>query len=282
MSTGVNDQRTIAKPPPAVSLTRAMLWNWWIVLLSLLVFVAIGVGAALLRSPQYTATSKLSIGGINISAPGALSGYATATEALAAGYSRTVNALAVARPVSAKTGISVKDVQSHVSGTPIKESPVFRIKATSPDPDQAVELANASGRALIRYAAALNRANPDTPRLLANYREAVLEGKRAKQQLRQAEAEPRSASSAEAGVRAARTAVEAADLRVGAIGDAYTLSVQSQVATRLIQVISPATEAASDRRSTFVIYAVIGFVVGLLAGAGLAFWRESYGAQLEI
>lgn len=76
-------------------------------------------------------------------------------------------------------------------------------------------------------------------------------------------------------VRLARATVDAASLRVGAIGDAYTLSVQGQVSTRLIQVISPATVAVSDRRSTFIIYTVIGFIVGLLLGAGLAFFRES-------
>ena len=172
-------------------------------------------------------------------------------------------------------------MQDHVSGTPIKESPIFRIEATSPDRRQAVELANASSHALVRYATALNRANPDTTRLLAKYREAQRKNRKAQQELKAAREAADESSSAGPAVKAARTEVETAKLRAGALGDAYTLSVQSQVATRLIEVISPANEALSDRRSTFVIYAIIGLVAGLLLGACLAYWRESGGVRLE-
>lgn len=252
MTTTQDDYRTLAAPPPAVSVVRAMLWNWWIVAISVVTFVAIGAAVALLRTPDYTATSRLAVGRIDITSPGALSGFAIATQALANGYSRTVTSQAVARSVSAKTGISVEDVQSHVTATPIAESPVFRIEATSPDPDQAIAMANQSGRALIRYAAQLSRDNPDTERLYAEYRDAVAERK-----------------------QAGPGEGEAAELRVEALAKAYTASVQSQVATQLIQVISPATEASSDRRQTFMIYTFIGLVVGLLVGATIAFLRES-------
>ncbi|HET6997996.1 MAG TPA: hypothetical protein VFI03_05340 [Solirubrobacterales bacterium] len=247
-----DDYRTLATPPPAVSVVRAMLWNWWLVAIAVVVCVGIGAAAALLRTPDYTATSRLAVGRIDITSPGALSGFAVATQALATGYSRTVTSQAVARSVSAQTGISVKDVQSHVTATPIPESPVFRIEATSPDSEQAIAMANLSGRALIRYTARLGRDNPDSVRLYAEYQKAVAERK---------QADPGDA--------------QAAALRVDALGKAYTASVQSQVATRLIQVISPATEASSDRRSTFLIYTFIGLVVGLLLGAAIAFLRES-------
>jgi len=277
MTPAPDNYKTVAEPPPAVTLTRAMLWHWWIVLASVVVCVAVAVGAALLRNPEYTATTKLAIAGIDISAPGALSGYATATESLAAGYSRTVTALAVAKPVSEETGITVKGVQEHVTATPIKESPVFRIEATSPDSDQAIALANLSARSLMRYAAKLNETRPDTDRLYDRYREALIDRKQAKQQLNAAreDAAERETPAAEEEVNVARAEVEAASLRADAIGQAYTLSVQGETSTRLIQVISPATSAVSDRRSTFIVYVVIGFVAGLLVGAALAFVRES-------
>jgi uncharacterized protein involved in exopolysaccharide biosynthesis len=272
-----DNPRMLAPPPPAVSLTRAMLWNRWIVLLCVVIFAGIAAAAALLRSPDYTATAKLTIGGIDISAPGALSGYATASEALAAGYSRTVNARAVAKQVSAETGIPVDDVQGHVTGTPIKESPVFRIEATAPNSHQAIELANHSSRALIRYATKLSQTSPDTTRLFARYRAATAQRKQARQRLKTAmadvEADETLASEEEVG--SARANLEVASLRVTALQQAYTLSVQGQVSTQLIQVISPATSASSDRRSTFAIYTIIGFVIGLLVGAALAFVRES-------
>jgi len=273
----IQDDTKMLAPPPTVNLWRAMLWNWWVVLASVIVFVLIGTGIALLRTPTYTATARLAVGRIDITSPGALSGYAVATQALATGYTRTATALAVAKPVSAETGISVKDVQDHVSATPVPESPVFRIEGTSPDADQAVALANHTSRSLIRYAARLNQDNPDSLRLYRQYKEAIVDRKLAQQQLGVAAAEAKAGStpSAEEELDSARSEVKAASLRVDAIGKAYTASVQSQVATQLIQVISPATEATSDRRSTFMILAFIGLVVGLLVGGALAFVRES-------
>jgi capsular polysaccharide biosynthesis protein len=251
--TVVQDEfRTLATPPPTVSVARAMLWNWWVVVLSVVVFVGAGAAYALLRTPTYTATARLAVGRIDITSPGALSGYALATEALATGYSRTATALAVARPVSAKTGIPVKEVQSHVTATPIPESPVFKVEGTAPNADQAIALANATGHALIRYAARLNQDNPDSERLFHLYEVAVRDRKLAGHEER-----------------------AAASLRAEALSKAYTQSLQSQVSTQLIQVISPATEASSDRRSMFMILAFIGLVAGLLVGGAIAFLRES-------
>lgn len=276
MSPVVDEPRTIAPPPPAVSVMRAMLWNWWIVLIAVVVCAGIGATLALVRTPDYTATARLSVGRIDITSPGALSGFAVATQALATGYSRTVTSQAVARKVSDQTGISVKDVQSHVTATPVAESPVFRIEASSPDREQAIALANLSGKALIRYAARLNRDNPDTARLFAKYRQAVGEETDAEQELRAAEedAEEREIPPVEKQVARAEADLEAAELRSEAFGKAYTSSVQGQIATDLVQMISPAIDAESDKRSTFVIYTFIGLVIGLFLGGGLAYWRE--------
>lgn len=254
-----------------------MLWNWWIVLASVVVFVGIGATLALIRTPTYTATTRLAVGRIDITSPGALSGYAIATESLATGYSRTVTALAVAREVSEKTGISVKDVQSHVSATPVPESPVFKVEGTAPNSAQAVTLANAASRSLIHYAAHLNQSNPDSARLYRRYKAAILDRKLAKQQLNitRNDASAHPSPTAEEEVDAARSEVEASTLRVEALAKAYTASIQSQVATQLIQVVSPATEASSDRRSTFLIYAFIGLVIGLLVGGAIAYARET-------
>lgn len=276
MSPVANETQTVAPPPPAVSVMRAMLWNWWIVLIAVVIFAGVGATLALVRTPDYTATARLSVGRIDITSPGALSGFAVATQALATGYSRTVTSQAVATEVSEKTGISIKDVQSHVTATPIAESPVFRIEATSPDREQAIALANLSGRALIRYAAKLNRDNPDTARLFAKYRQAVGEETAAEQELLVAEEdlEEREIPPVEKQVDRAAADLEAAELRAEAFGRAYTSSVQSQVATDLVQMISPAIDAESDKRSTFFIYTFIGLVIGLFVGGALAYWRE--------
>src|SRR5262245_37403689 len=212
----------LAPPPPAVSVTRAMLWNWWVVLLSVVLFVALAASVAFVREPDYTATARLTVGRIDITSPGALSGYAMATQALATGYSRTVTAQPVAKQVAKETGVSVKDVKSQVSATPVAESPVFRVEATSPDEKQAVRLANASSHALLAYAARLSQDNPDSSRLYRQYREAIQQGNLARRQLKIA--------------KNARTQsrLAAAELRVDALGKAYTASVQRQSATQLV------------------------------------------------
>jgi capsular polysaccharide biosynthesis protein len=271
------DVPKVIAPPPAVTLGRAMIWNWWIVVLSVVVCAAIGAGLALLRTPDYTATARLTVGRIDISSPGALSGFAVAAEALATGYSRTVTAREVTEKVSAKTGISVNDVKDHVSATPIAKSPIFRVEATSPDADQAVKLANASSHALVHYAAKLNQSDPDSKRLYGMYEKATVSLQRAKLKHEGAEEDAGSPPSAaeEEKIATAQAEVEAASTRAKALQDAYTLSVQSQASTELIQILSPASEAHSDKRSYLLILTFIGVVVGLLIGATLAFARES-------
>lgn len=272
-----DDQKQLATPPPTVNVVRAMLWNWWIVLLAVVLFVAIGAAVALVRTPTYTATARLAVGRIDITSPGALSGYAVATQALATGYSRTITAQAVAKPVAAKNSLSVKEVQSSVTATPVAESPIFRVDATSSSADQAVSLANDSSHALVEYAAHLNQDNPDSSRLYRQYRTASVLRKIAKQELHTAVEAVGSESSVSAttDVAKAQSNFDAADLRVNALGKAYTASVQGQAATQLVQVISPATDATSDRGSVLMILAFVGIVIGLLVGGALATLRES-------
>ena len=166
---------------------------------------------------------------------------------------------------------------STLCSSAVTAQPVFRIEATSGDEAQAVLLANASAHALIRYVARLNQSNPDSDRLYRAYRRAVIDRKAAKQQLQRAETayEVRPILPEAKEVDFARAEVAAATLRVEALGHAYNTSVQSQSATQLIQVLSPADEATSDRRSTFIIYTFVGFVVGLLLGGLLAYIRET-------
>jgi capsular polysaccharide biosynthesis protein len=277
MSTATDEHRTVAAPPPTVSVVRAMLWHWWIVAVSVIVCAGLGAAYGLLRAPEYTAAARMTVGRIDISSPGALSGYSTATSSLAIGYSRTVTALAVAKRVASENGMSAKEVRSQVSATPVPESPIFKIEASSSDRKQAISLANDSSRALIDFSAKLSRSNPDSARLYLEYGRAVAKSKAAQKHVGSVSAAigAHPTPSQEAELEAARGASKAAALRATAIGQAYTTSVHDQAATRLIQVVSPAIEADSDRRSVFTIAVFIGLVIGLLAGAGIAYYRES-------
>jgi capsular polysaccharide biosynthesis protein len=272
-----DDRKFLAEPPPTVNVVRAMVWNWWVVLVAVLVFAFIGAVVAIVRTPTYTATAKLAVGRIDINSPGALSGYAVATQALATGYSRTITAQAVVKPAAAQTDMSVSEAENSLTATPVAESPVFRVDATSVSKSTAIDLANASSHALVRYAARLNQDNPDSARLYRQYRTATVLRKIAEQELHSATeaASSEPTGTALADVAQAQSSADAADLRANALGKAYTASVQGQAATQLIQILSPATDATSDRRSVLMILVFVGAVLGLLIGGVLATWRES-------
>lgn len=274
----VQDERTFTAPPPTTpSVFRAMVWSWPIVVICIVVFAAIGGLIGLLREPTYTATTKLAVGRIDITSPGALSGYAVATQALATGYSRTVNAVAVVEPLSEKTGMSVGELQDSITATPVAESPIFRVEAEASSESRAIELANGASRSLIRYAARLNLDNPDSARLYRQYRTATVLRKIAGQELHTAkESASFSPSASEAAaIATAQSNFDATNLKVDALGQAYTASVQSQAAAQLVQILSPATRASSDRGSTLTILLFLGLILGLLVGGVLANLRES-------
>lgn len=274
----VQDERTFTAPPPNTpTVFRAMVWNWPIVVICVVLFTLIGGVIGLVRSPDYSATAKLAVGRIDISSPGALSGYAVATQALATGYSRTVSALAVVEPVAKKTGLSAEELQDSLVGTPVAESPIFKIEAEAESADKAIEVANAASHSLVRYAAKLNQSNPDSARLYRQYRTATVLRKIAKQELHTASESASSSPSASeaAAVARAQSNFDAANLKVDALGEAYTSSVQSQAATQLVQILSPATRASSDRASTLTILLFVGLIVGLFVGGALANLRES-------
>jgi capsular polysaccharide biosynthesis protein len=254
-----------------------MVWHWPLVVVCVVLFTAIGGIIGLVRDPTYTATTRLAVGRIDITSPGALSGYAVATQALATGYSRTVTALAVVKPLSEKTGMSVEELQDSLTGTPVAESPIFRVEANASSEGEAIEVANQASRSLIRYAAQLNQNNPDSRRLYRQYRTAATLRKVARQELQTAKESTSSFPTASEAVAVAKaqSAFEAANLRVGALEQAYTASVQSQAATELLQILSPATRATSDRGSTVTILLFVGLIVGLVASAALTGFRES-------
>src|SRR4051812_9451962 len=77
---------------PRISILRAARRHWVLVALPIVVFVALAAGIGLSREPTYTGAARLNIGRIDVSAPGALSGFSAATQALASSYSRAIDA----------------------------------------------------------------------------------------------------------------------------------------------------------------------------------------------
>ncbi len=261
----------------AVGVGTALRVHPFIVIVMVLILVGGAAAYGLVRKPVYTATARLTVGTIDITSPGALSGYAVAAPALASSYSRVIGADAVVRPVSRMTHLSPSTVRGRLSATPIPQSPVIEVQATGPSANDAVNLANSGSTALINYVVQINRNNPDTGRLFREFKAAAARFENAQQKARKLSsqvgaAKHPSAAQINALVRA-RAAVDAANASAQALRSTYAQSLAGQSATQLVQLLSAASGATSDRLPRLEIFLFVALVAGLIVGTALATLR---------
>jgi uncharacterized protein involved in exopolysaccharide biosynthesis len=261
-----------AMPVPAAGPLAAARRYWWLVLLVVLAFIACGVYAAQRRPPVYTAETRLAVGRVDISAPGALSSFALATQALASQYSRSIDAEGVTSRVGRRLGLTQLQVSERISASPIPQSPVMRVFGRGADAAHAVAVSNAASDALVAYTTGLNRTNPDGPRLLRRFRETSTQVLRAQARLdtvrRQHANAPTDATRAR--VLAARVGLSVAQLQEQTARVAYDTSTRSQAATSLVQVLQRARTATSDRVRYMQFFGFAGLLAGLAVGVALA------------
>src|SRR4051794_31748049 len=153
---------------PRLTPLQAVRRHLALVLLPVVVFAGVAVAYGVTRTPVYSSTAQLNVGGVNLSVQ-SIPGYAVAVTQLADAYSRAADATPVVRVVARRTGMRPDAVIRDVSVTPVERSPVIRVAAQGKTAGAAQRLANAQADALAAYARTLNRANPDTPRLLRRY-----------------------------------------------------------------------------------------------------------------
>jgi len=257
-----------------VPVGRSALQRPLLVIVPILLGLALGGFAALSRTPVYTGTTQMSIGRIDLSAPGALAGFSVATQNLAAAYSRAITADAVLRPVSKQLGVSQADLKKRVSASPIAESPVFIIEAKTSSPKAAGATAKAAGESLTRYVTELNRSNPDSQRLFGLFQDAAVRYSRlqtAEDRISQ-EYDKNPSSTNQRRLDQARAATEGALLQRETLRGSYQTSRQGQSSTSLVQILSPAQEASSDRTTKLEIFLFAGLLGGVILGLGLATW----------
>ena len=269
-----------SRRPPGdvrVGVLSAVRRHWFLTAVPVVLLVAAALAVGLSREPTYEAQVRLSVGRIDVSSPGALAGYALATQSLSDAYSRSIDASGVAEPVARELGLKPGQVVSRISATPIPESPVFRVQAEGPSKQEAIDLANASSTQLIRYITDLNRNNPDSKRLFASFREAstLLTQRISQQQLARERYVENKTASTRTRFETAKANTLAADLEVDTLRTAYQASKQGQASAANIQRLTPATSASSDRGSVLQILLFTAFVTGLVAGIALATLRAN-------
>jgi capsular polysaccharide biosynthesis protein len=266
---------------PYVGVLTAARRHPLLALLPIVILVAAGVGIGLQRSPNYTATTHLQVGGINLDSPGALTGYSTATAALASAYARAVYANDVIVPVARRYHLSPQALRSRISATPIPQSPLFTVSVKDSRPRGAVALSNAVSRSLRAYidrssrgGRALTRITGDYKSISSDFNGAQIRANTAQQKYL------RSQSSANFNaLRDARTAASVAQLEASAVQSAYQDVAQRQQSNVTASVLDSATGASSDRTSRLELLAFIGLLAGLAIGLALATARANRNAR---
>ena len=133
---------------------------------------AAGAAYGLLREPQHTAETRVSIGQLNLSSFG-VPGFVFAGSSLAGAYARTIDAPAVTRTAGARVGLSQEEARDALSASSIPDAPLFRVEATTDDEGKSVRLANAAAQRLVTYVLQINRRANLREQVLRKYRRAA-------------------------------------------------------------------------------------------------------------
>jgi uncharacterized protein involved in exopolysaccharide biosynthesis len=282
VTSSLQNAAQLSEPPaprlvPRVTTLTAARRHWFLVVVITALFTAAGIAVAVARQPTYTAQTRLVVGRIDVSAPGALATFSDATQAIASQYSRSVDAEGITRRVAPRVGLSPRQVAARVSATPIPESPVIRLSAVGTNAGEAIRLANLASSALVTFTTQLNRSNPDTARLLGRFTDASRDVVKQRAELsrlrRRYDADPTDEKRAE--MQATEVKLRVAQLQQDTLREAYDASTQSQAATSLVQVIERASTASNDRFKYLQFLGFVGFVAGLAVGLALATLRAN-------
>lgn len=240
-------------------------------LLPVVILVAFGVTLGLRRHPVYSASSEVSVGVASVSAQ-ATPGYVEAAQLLASAYSRQVASRAIYQLISNKTGLSVSAVAVRLSSSAVPSSPTFFINATGPSPSAAIKLTKTAVAAL-RYEINVvqqGRGNPNS--LLRRYTRAQDKANLLSDQQTMLQDQPDATTPAgKVKLRAAKLKTQVAVLQAQILSGQYTqASTTTSGGGATIEVLNPASTAASDRSSVTERYGLIGAAAGVVLGALLA------------
>jgi capsular polysaccharide biosynthesis protein len=264
-----------------VGVGSAMRRYWPLVALPVILLAALALAAGYVRSPTYTAESRLAVGRIDASTPGALAGFTSATQALAETYSRSVRGDAVLSPVAGRLRTTEEALKGRVNAAPIPQSPVFRVRATGASAAGSVRLANAVSGSLVSHSERQSRETPNSAELLRAYREAtlLLDRRRATADAaRRAFEDERTATNRQR-LSLARAEKSAVELRVDSLGAAYAKSRQSTGSVALVEILERATGARSDRFRVMQLLLFVAVLAGLAVGVALALVRANRAAR---
>lgn len=244
-----------------------------------LVGAVLGALIGFLRAPVYTAEARYAVGSGEMNSSN-IPGFPTASIAMAQNYARWVTTQGV-------SGFETPEGTLEVSASPLPESNVLRVEATSGDPEVAMAAADAAGRALM--AAVNDVASGNDPEAILTEIEthqpevdrALLTSDFARQAHITAIAQQASPEHVQhtldlyVQANAAYTVLDAEqDARISRYN---RLKVNQSTEASLTEVTEGAFVSGDTRSGTIQRYALVGFGIGGLLGAAALGLRERRG-----
>jgi uncharacterized protein involved in exopolysaccharide biosynthesis len=238
--------------------------HWRLIGTIMATFVVLAIAYSAVRTPNYSAQTRLAVGGLNATTPSTLTGFSAASASLAQTYSRAIQGDTVVREVAGKLKTTPEVVRPQLSAAPIPETPVFVVTATTKSKDSAIDTSRLASEALVTQA---NRASDATPaRLLSRYQQAEAQRGRAVKELA-------AAGAGTGSIAAARSDLVAAKAKADSLKKAYIASQEG--GTVPLQVIQEPDIATSDRMSKLQLLLFAAIVGGFIIGLAVALFIES-------
>jgi len=252
---------------------RPSVIRWPLVVVCVVLFSGAGYYTATQRSPEFTSTATVNVGRTDVRVQ-ALPGYVQGAQALAASYSRVVTSDRIVDPVASRLGLSSSDVKSRLTASPIPSAPIFEISARGSDEKSAIALAEAATRETQTFVSRTDRGDTSTSSLLKEYRQQARLSSSLQSQMDRLRADITNGDGNARVLRErlikAQTDQQTAELRKQSLQSMYVDRASTDTSTAGIQVLSPATSAASDRDSMKQKLVAVGAIAGLLVGLALS------------
>jgi uncharacterized protein involved in exopolysaccharide biosynthesis len=278
-------------PPPELYQTSprrptvgdAMRRYWFVILLVVAVFGALGAYEGHERKPVYEARASLSVGLLDLTTQ-SVPGFAVGGEVVAAGFARAVQTDSIVVPVARELRMDPNVVRSRIVSTPVPNGPIFTVSATGSSAADAVRLANAVSRAMVDYGRSRSNTDAAFARMLEKYRTAVRDRDKARTRVADLRSRLPGATGSASGTTSsanqhppkrgelaqAKADLEAKQLRVDSLAEAYRTRAATPGQSAVVQPLVNAVGASSDRNSKMQLYGGLGALAGLCIGTAFA------------
>jgi hypothetical protein len=198
--------------------------------------------------------------------------YVTAAQGLAATYSQAIHAGAVTKPAGKALGIPPLEASKRLLASPIGQTPLFLIDAKGPSAHDAIKLANAASRALVRYVDGLNASSAGVNSSLRAFKRASAQQHSAGLAVQDAQVafQRHPSIKARQAVTRALQRSDSAKLRVTVLASVYGNAKRVGSTSNVLQILATATAATDDRSSVLQKVLFIAAAAGLAIGVALA------------